>query len=119
MNHCMIHLQGILGGMVEMFPIERLQLLCHFLPKEQPYHCCLIIKEPYSWAVGYCWLIGGGIMRRPHNWNAMERSEMERCHCEAGREVTDRCLIMEINFPLISIDTKARILNKQTKMKTF
>ena len=55
MNHCMIHLQGILGGMVEMFPIERLQLLCHFLPKEQPYHCCLIIKEPYSWAVRYCW----------------------------------------------------------------
>ena len=67
--------------------------------------------------VRYCWLIGGGIRRRPHNWNAMERSEMERCHCEAGREVTDRCLIMEINFPLISIDTKARFLNKWKKWK--
>ena len=38
----------------------------------------------------------------------MERlaNAMEQRHCLAGREVTDRCLIMEINFYLMSIDTK-------------
>ena len=38
-------------------------------------------------------------MERPAN-------AMEYSHCLAGREVTDRCLIMEINFYLMYIDTK-------------
>ena len=55
----------------------------------------------------------------PWQWNAIELSAMERGGCEAGREVTDRCLIMEINLALISIDTEAGFLNKWTKMKPF